>query len=122
MKWWRWIESGTLYFVIAAALAAGLAASYGRELEADRRPDRRWWLRRLLLMPILAIAATAATDLFDLSASLAAFSAAMLSLGGYDALRLVEVKWRHRLEATALAARSRRSPASGDPHELQPGD
>lgn len=100
MRWLRSLESLTLYLVIALALAAGLAASYGRELEAGRWPDRRWWLRRVLILPLLAITATTATELFDLSTSVAAFSAAMLSLGGYDALALVELKWKQRLAAS----------------------
>lgn len=104
MKLWRWLEGGPLYFAIAIALAAGLAASYGRELEAKRQPDRHSWMRRILLMPLLAIASTAATDVFVLSPSIAAFTAAMLSLGGYDALRLLESRWKARLESTALAA------------------
>lgn len=106
----RWMESGALYLVILMALVAGLAASYGRELEAQRQPDRRWWLRRFLIMPLLAIAATAATEAFGLSKSVAAFTAAMLSLGGYDALRMVENKWRERLDAKAVAAEQ----AAGD--------
>lgn len=96
MRWWRVLEAGAIYLVIAAALAAGLAASYGRELEAQRHPDRRWWLRRLLIIPLLAIAATAATDAFNLPTSLSAFTAAMLSLGGYDAIRFMEARWRTR--------------------------
>lgn len=99
MKWWRWIEQGAIYLVIGIALAAGLAASYGRELEAQRRPDRNWWVRRLLILPLLAIAATAATDLLAMQPSVAAFTAAMLSLGGYDVIRLLEARWRHRMEA-----------------------
>jgi hypothetical protein len=85
---------GTTCLAIAAALAAGIAASYGRELESNRRPDRQWWIRRLLLTPLLVIAATAATELFSLSKSAAAFTAAMLSIGGYDVLKLVEARWR----------------------------
>ena len=104
MKWFRWVEGGVLYFVIAAALAAGLAASYGRELEAKRQPDRQWWLRRLLIMPLLAIASATATDLFHLPTSVAAFSAAMLALGGYDVIRLMEARWRHKLMITELTA------------------
>ena len=98
MRWWRSLEGGTFFFVIVAALAAGLAASYGRELEAQRRPDGRWWLRRLLIIPLLAMAATEA---FDLSTSLAAFTAAMLSLGGYDAIRFVEARCKGRSQAAA---------------------
>jgi hypothetical protein len=110
MKWLRWLEAGIPFFVILGALASGLAASYGRELEASRHPDRNWWIRRLLIMPLLAIAATTATDLFDLSTSTAAFTAAMLSLGGYDVLRLIEAKWRHRL---AMSADSSAAPERG---------
>lgn len=97
MKVWRWLESGGLYLAIAVALAAGLAASYGRELEARRQPDRFWWHRRLLILPMLAIAATAATEVFALSTSTAAFTAAMLSLSGYDTLRVLEAKWREKV-------------------------
>lgn len=117
MKWWRSLEGGTFFLVLVAALAAGLAASYGRELEAQRRPDCRWWLRRLLIIPLLAIAATAATEAFDLSTSLAAFTAAMLSLGGYDALRFVEAKWIGRVEAAAQSTDVR---ADGGGDELLP--
>lgn len=99
MKWLRSFEALTVYLVIVGALVAGLAASYGRELEAGRWPDRKWWLRRLLIMPILAIAATTATELFGFSTSLAAFCAAMLSLGGYDVLNLIELRWKQRLAA-----------------------
>lgn len=101
MKWLRGFEPLAIYVAILAALLAGLAASYGRELEAGRWPDRRWWLRRLLIMPMLVIAATTATHLFDLSTSMAAFTAAMLSLGGYDALNLIELRWRQRLTGAA---------------------
>ncbi len=55
MKVLRWLEEGASYFIIAVALGAGLAASYGRELEAQRQPDRSWWIRRFLIMPILAV-------------------------------------------------------------------
>ncbi len=98
---WRWIEGGIVYLAIILALGAGLAASYGRELEARRFPDRQWWLRRLLLMPLLAIACTAATEAFRLAPSLAAFTAAMLALGGYDALRLIETRWQARVGASS---------------------
>lgn len=114
MRLLRWLEAGASYFIIALALGAGLAASYGRELEAQRRPDRGWWIRRLLIMPLLAITATAATDLFRLQASVAAFSAAMLSLGGYDVIRLIEARWRQRMEAVA-----RQDRGSDDLHPRQ---
>jgi len=80
-----------------AALAAGIAASYGRELEADRHPNGEWWIRRLLITPLLVIAATAATELFGLSKSGSAFTAAMLSIGGYDVIKLVESRWLRKV-------------------------
>lgn len=114
MKVLRWLTEGASYLMIALALVAGLAASYGRELEAQRSPDRSWWIRRLLIMPVLAITATAATDVFELQPSVAAFSAAMLSLGSYDVLRLIEAKWRSRVEALASSA------GEGGSDELHP--
>lgn len=97
MSRWRLPEAGMIHFVILASLIAGMAAAYGRELEGGRSPDRGWWLRRLLILPMLAIAAAAVTDLLDLGPTIAAFSAAMLSLGGYDMLRLLEARWLARL-------------------------
>jgi len=97
VKWMEFPAAAATCLVIAGALAAGIAASYGRELEANRRPDRQWWVRRLLITPVLVIAATAATELFGLSRSGAAFTAAMLSIGGYDALKLIESRWLRRV-------------------------
>jgi hypothetical protein len=97
MTWMGFLADGTNHLVIAAALAAGIAASYGRELEAGRHPDGGWWIRRLLITPLLVIAATAATELFGLSKSGAAFTAAMLSIGGYDVLKLIEARWLRRV-------------------------
>lgn len=97
MNWMEFLGHGATYFVIAAALAAGIAASYGRELEARRHPDGNWWFRRLLITPLLVIAATAATDLFGLSKSGSAFTAAMLSIGGYDAIKIIESRWLRRV-------------------------
>ena len=94
MKWPKIADEAGTALIIVLALGAGMAASYGRELEAGRKPDRHWWIRRLLIIPLLAIAATEATHLFGLTKSGAAFTAAMLSLGGYDALRWIEAKWR----------------------------
>lgn len=101
MKWLPVLEEYALYPIIIVALGAGLAAAYGRELEQGRTPDRPWWLRRLLIMPVLAITAAAATQGLGLSHTLGAFTAAMLSLGGYDLLRLIEARWRSRMLAEA---------------------
>lgn len=122
MKWWRDFENAALYLIIAAALAAGLAASYGRELESQRHPDRRWWLRRLLIIPLLAIAATAATDAFNLSTSLAAFTAAMLSLGGYDAIQFAEARWKARIDIVAPATDVVSGQIGGRSDELHSGE
>lgn len=108
-----WLRPAAIYLAIPLALLAGLAASYGRELEAKRRPGRGWWARRLLILPLLAIAAATATELFDLSPVIAAFSAAMLSLGGYDVLRSIEAKWQQRIDALAAAAAALADPEPG---------
>ncbi len=98
MKWPRWIEVLSTHGIILLAMLAGLAASYGRELDARRKPGRRWWVRRLLVLPLLAITAAAASETFALSRTLSAFTAAMLSLGSYDVLRLIEARWRARID------------------------
>jgi hypothetical protein len=77
-----WSDALATLCIVTVALGAGLAAAYGRELHAGRSPGRSWWLARLLLLPLLAISATAASEAFDLSRSTTAFTAAMLSLGG----------------------------------------
>lgn len=97
MTWIDFPAAAATYLVIAAALAAGTAASYGRELEGGRRPSGEWWVRRLLITPLLVISATAATELFGLSKSGAAFTAAMLSIGGYDVIKLIEARWLRRV-------------------------
>jgi hypothetical protein len=114
----EFLAAGATYLVIAAALAAGIAASYGRELEANRHPDSQWWVRRLLITPLLVIAATAATEMFGLSKSGAAFTAAMLSIGGYDVLKLIEARWLRKMDLyeeprAPAAGRASRRRASG---------
>lgn len=83
--------------LILAALTAGVAAAYGRELQAGRNPSFRWWASRLLLFPILVIGSAAVRDLLALPPSMTALTAAMLALGGYDGLRWLEDRWRARL-------------------------
>lgn len=85
--------------LILAALTAGVAAAYGRELQAGRNPSFRWGASRLLLFPILVIGSAAIRDLFALPPSMTALTAAMLALGGYDGLRWLEDRWRKRLAA-----------------------
>ncbi len=104
MKWTRWAESLSIYVIMVAALGAGLAAAFGRELEAGRSPTRLWWIRRLLILPLLAIATAAASDTFGFNRTLSAFTAAMMALGGYDVLGVIEARWRKRLPVEAEAA------------------
>ncbi|HEX8309392.1 MAG TPA: hypothetical protein VF645_13330 [Allosphingosinicella sp.] len=118
MTWTKLLAEWAIYLVIGAALAAGIAASYGRELEAGRHPNREWWIRRLLITPLLVIAATAATELFGLSKSGTAFTAAMLSIGGYDVIKLIEARWLRRVglgdDRLPPRPRSRRRPSPPD--------
>lgn len=100
---WTALETLVPYAVLATALAAGLTASYARERESSRQPTRQWWVNRILILPLLAITAAAATEIFELSTSTAAFAAAMLSLGGFDALCMIESRWRARASGQALA-------------------
>lgn len=83
--------------LIAGSLMAGLLAAYGRLLRAGKRPMPRWWPAHLLLLPMLIIGSIAARDLLSLSPSLTALTAGMLSLGGYDLLRVMEAQWRRRM-------------------------
>jgi hypothetical protein len=83
--------------LIVAALTAGVSAAYGRELQAGRNPSFRWWASRLLLFPMLVIGSAATRDLMALPPSMTALTAAMLALGGYDGLRLLEDRWRARI-------------------------
>jgi hypothetical protein len=80
--------------LILAALTTGVAAAYGRELQAGRNPKLRWWASRLLLFPTLVIGSAAIRDLFALPPSMTMLTAAMLALGGYDGLRWLENHWR----------------------------
>ncbi len=111
-----WGDAVATLGIVSLALGAGLAAAYGRELQAGRIPERSWWIARLLLLPLLAIGATAASEAFDLAGSTTAFTAAMLSLGGYDCLRLIEGHWRARLAAISRASlQPEREQFHGDP-------
>ena len=112
-----WSPPFVTFCIVGLALGAGLAAAYGRELQARRAPDRSWWVARLLLLPLLAIGATAASEAFQLSRSVTAFTAAMLSLGGYDCLRLIEARWRDRILAMAQSG-----PARGDTSSVDSED
>jgi hypothetical protein len=110
-----WSEALATLCLVTVALGAGLAAAYGRELQAGRSPDRSWWVARLLLLPLLAIGAAAASETFQLSRSTTAFVAAMLSLGGYDCLRLIEAHWRSRVLAIAQAKLGQTDTVSSEP-------
>lgn len=62
-----WSDEIEAVVVVAVALGAGLAAAYGRELQAGRNQARSWWIARLLLLPVLAIGASAASEAFSMS-------------------------------------------------------
>lgn len=93
-----WAQGFEALLFVCVALGAGLAAAYGRELQSGRSPNRLSWIARLLLLPMLAIGASAASEAFAMSRNATAFTAAMLSLGGYDCLRLMEAQWKGRLK------------------------
>jgi hypothetical protein len=117
-----WTAALATFCIVTLALGAGLAAAYGRELQAGRSPNRSWWIARLLLLPLLAIGATAASEAFALSRSSTAFTAAMLSLGGYDCLRLVEAHWRARVNmAEGKSGDDQRGPAPTESDGLDQG-
>lgn len=99
-----WADALATAGLIGVALGAGIAAAYGREIQAGRSPGRPWWAARILLLPLLAIGATAASEMLGLSRSTTAVTAAMLSLGGYDCLRMIEVHWQRRLAALTKVA------------------
>ena len=96
----NFLDAAVAHLAVAVSLLAGLAAAFGRELQGGRIPTLRWWCARLLLLPILAIGVLAAAELFELSGTKTALTAAMLALGGYDALRLLERQWRRQLPHT----------------------
>lgn len=82
--------------VIVLGLWAGVAGAYGRELHSQRKPSLDWWISRILILPILGIAASAAVEQFKLSRQQSALLAAMLALSGYEALRLLQSSWLAR--------------------------
>lgn len=79
--------------MLAGGMLAGLAAAYGRELGLRRRPRRRWWLSRLLLLPAAAITAVTVDNVMSLSAEARMLLAMLTILRGYDGLALLQ---RHR--------------------------
>lgn len=79
--------------VLLAALAAGLATSYGRELHGGRRPGWRWWLSMLLLLPTVAIMSQAAALILQIDARVNALLTVMLVLSGYKGLEALVRGW-----------------------------
>lgn len=86
MRWLDWLHERALYFFILLGMMVGLLGAFGRERHEGRRPGGDWWLNRLLLMPFLAGAGTAAAVAFALPNPVAHFVASLLSLMGYSAL------------------------------------
>jgi hypothetical protein len=66
-----------------------LIAAYGRERHEGRLPSSSWWVTRLCVMPFLAIVVVFAADQFSLTRQQYALLAALLSLSGYEAVRII---------------------------------
>lgn len=93
MKWWAELPVKALVvWMIGIGLMAGLIGAYGRERHEGRTPSAQWWFTRVLLMPFLAMAASAAAEAFAFSPQRAGFIAALLALLGYDAIRLLTAR------------------------------
>jgi hypothetical protein len=92
LKGWEWVGDRLLYVAIAFGLAAGFLGAYGRERNDGRRPGRDWFVNRLLIMPFLGIAATAAatTLLAAMPRAVSTFVAALLAMMAYDVVRVIE--------------------------------
>lgn len=97
------LKDKILYVVVSLGLSAGLIGAFGRERHEGRKPDGNWWLSRLCIIPFLAITATTAVDQFRLSNQQAAFLAAVLSLMGYEAVRIILERMKLKGEAAISA-------------------
>ena len=85
-------EGTRFWLIIAIGSLVGLLGAYGREQHEGRTPDRKWLGGRLCIMPFLAVAAAALTDLMHLSGQVAAFVAAIFSLLAYDLVRVIAMR------------------------------
>jgi len=95
LLWWA---------VLAFSLSAGIVGAYGRERHEGRAPDADWWKNRFYIMPFLAITASYLTDQFALSNQQMAMAASLLSLLGYEALRMILERARKKADIAADTA------------------
>jgi hypothetical protein len=102
----EFLKDKILYVVLALGLSSGLIGAYGRERHEQRNPNANWWISRLCIIPFLAIVASAAVEQFHLTNQQAAFLAAVLSLMGYEAVRIIieRAKLRGGAATAAIAA------------------
>lgn len=93
----RFIEELTgqplrFWLIVAFGSLIGLAAAWGREQHEEKSATRKWLVNRLLLMPFLALSAAALSEQFGWSRIVTAFAAGLLSLLGYEALRVLTTR------------------------------
>lgn len=100
----EFLKDKILYVVISLGLSAGLIGAFGRERHEGRKPDSNWWISRLCIIPFLAITSTSAVDQFRLTNQQAAFLAAVLSLMGYEAVRMILERMKLKGDAALSAA------------------
>ncbi len=90
------------WLMLGVGALCGLVAAYARELHDDGHPDRRWWLLRLAIAPLLMVAAAAADDRLSMSDHVALFVSGALTLLGFDALRVISSETRRRLSGKVV--------------------
>jgi hypothetical protein len=99
----EFLKDRILYAVIALGLSAGLIGAYGRERHEGREPNLDWWISRLCIIPFLGIVSSFAVDQFGLSNQQATFLSSVLSIMGYEAVRLILEHSREKGEAASRA-------------------
>lgn len=93
----NYVRDKILWWVLLVfSLSAGIVGAYGRERHEGRAPDAQWWKNRLYIMPFLAITSSFLTDQFKLSNQQTAMAASLLSLLGYEAVRMISERAKKR--------------------------
>lgn len=91
------------WLLMAFSLAAGMVGAYGRERHEGRAPGISWWQNRAMILPFLAIVSVWVQEQFSLTMSQLAMAAALLSLLGYEAVRIISENAKKRGEQAAKA-------------------
>lgn len=102
------------WLLMAFSLAAGMVGAYGRERHEGRAPGISWWQNRAMILPFLAIVSVWVQEQFSLTSSQLAMAAALLSLLGYEAVRMISEHAKKRGEQAAKAL------GVGGPPEAKP--